>query len=135
MVAAGQPGSSNWTHAGGIVVRQSGGTREYLLVQARDAQRSWVFPKGHIEAGESPEQTAVREVREEAGIDARVQHLLGDIPAGEGVSAIFLMAAGRENLPRERDIKWLSFEQALAALSFEESRALLKRAQLAAPQR
>jgi 8-oxo-dGTP pyrophosphatase MutT (NUDIX family) len=117
-----------WTHAGGVVVRQQNGEPEYLLVRAREPAGAWVFPKGHIEAGESPEDAASREVREEAGVHARVERLLGEIPAGDGTSAIYLMTQTGGEQDRERDIAWLPFEEALQALSFEESRQLLKAA-------
>lgn len=60
------------THAGGIVCRGSGLEKRYLLVQAERDREAWVLPKGHIEAGETPAQTAVREVEEEAGVWAKV---------------------------------------------------------------
>lgn len=43
---------------------------EVLLL--RDRMGYWVFPKGHVDQGESFEQAAIREVREETGIQARV---------------------------------------------------------------
>lgn len=53
--------------AGGVVVRDG----EMLLI-ATGGGRRWQLPKGRIEPGESPEQAAVREVREETGITAKV---------------------------------------------------------------
>lgn len=44
------------------------GAGRVLLVRYRSG--AWAFPKGHLEAGETPEQTAVREVREETGVSA-----------------------------------------------------------------
>ena len=52
------------THAGGVVFRGAGDEVEFLVVQARDNPTQWVFPKGHIEAGETAAETARREVRE-----------------------------------------------------------------------
>jgi HD-GYP domain-containing protein (c-di-GMP phosphodiesterase class II)/8-oxo-dGTP pyrophosphatase MutT (NUDIX family) len=49
--------------AGGVVFSKSG---EVLLIQDRSGR--WTFPKGHIEAGESPEQAALREIQEETGV-------------------------------------------------------------------
>ena len=37
----------------------------------------WVFPKGHLESGERPEQAAIREVREETGLDVRIIRPIG----------------------------------------------------------
>ncbi len=52
--------------AGGVVFNPSG---DVLLIRHRTG--SWVFPKGHIEPGEVPLQTALREIEEEAGVEAR----------------------------------------------------------------
>ena len=61
--------------AGGIVVRGSGATAEVALISVGNPPR-WQLPKGLIDKGESPEVAALREVREEAGIDAEVVQLL-----------------------------------------------------------
>lgn len=53
--------------AGGVVLNPRG---EVLLVRYRGGV--WTFPKGHIEAGETLEQTAEREVLEETGVAAQV---------------------------------------------------------------
>lgn len=53
--------------AGGVVFNQAG---EVLLL--RDRMGYWVFPKGHVDQGESLEQAAIREVQEETGIQAQV---------------------------------------------------------------
>ena len=63
--------------AGSIVVRLDAREPQVLLVTARRNPRNWIFPKGHIEKGESPEAAALRETREEAGVSAS---LIG--PAG-----------------------------------------------------
>lgn len=54
--------------AGGVVYRQRGdGVFDVALI--RTPERRWQLPKGWIEAGETPEHAAIREVREEAGVD------------------------------------------------------------------
>jgi 8-oxo-dGTP pyrophosphatase MutT (NUDIX family) len=52
--------------SGGVVIRHHNGRVEYLLVE--DAYGRWALPKGKLEARESPEQAALREVREETGL-------------------------------------------------------------------
>jgi len=69
------------THAGGVVFRKQGKeeTIEYLLVQASKDRSQWVLPKGHIEPGEDPRETAVREVLEETGYWTRVRRWIADV--------------------------------------------------------
>ena len=52
---------------GAIIFRKVKGLVEYLLLFQKKSQ-TWSFPKGHMEAGETEQQTALREVREEAGL-------------------------------------------------------------------
>lgn len=54
------------TSAGAILFRDTRGDREYLLLKSRPGD--WEFPKGGVEGDEELQQTAIREVKEEAGI-------------------------------------------------------------------
>ena len=64
--------------AGGLVVRNMRG-RPYLATVLVKDGTVHALPKGHIEEGEKGAETAVREVREETGLDAEVVEKLGDI--------------------------------------------------------
>jgi 8-oxo-dGTP pyrophosphatase MutT (NUDIX family) len=100
-----------------------------LLIRARQPAGAWIFPKGHIETGESPERAALREVMEEAGVRARIVAPLGRLAADTGNIEMFLMRPeDADMLPAERERTWLEFDQALAALAFDESRQLLRSA-------
>ena len=64
--------------AGGLVVRNMRGRPYIAAVRVKDGT-VLALPKGHIEPGESGADTAVREVREETGIDSRLVEKLDDI--------------------------------------------------------
>lgn len=67
--------------AGGLVVDLAGDVPRGALIGRTDRQGRllWSLPKGHIEAGETAEQAAVREVREETGISGEIMGELGTI--------------------------------------------------------
>ncbi len=72
------------TSAGGLVVSGLDGPREFLRAALigrtdRRGRLLWSLPKGHIEKGETAEETAVREVSEETGIKGKVLAELGSI--------------------------------------------------------
>lgn len=58
------------TCCGAIVTHGAGSARELLLIQSRKG--FWTLPKGHAEAGESEQETALREIREETGLTVRL---------------------------------------------------------------
>jgi 8-oxo-dGTP pyrophosphatase MutT (NUDIX family) len=121
------------THAGGVVYRIVAGHPRFLLVTARRSPHAWVYPKGHIEDGETPEDTATREVEEESGVDATVVERIGDVRIhlrGEDQTIrYFLMQAIRSGSPREgRRRVWLPASDALQYLSFPETRTTLRKA-------
>ncbi len=64
--------------AGGLVLRRNGVDLEALLI-GRGMPRVWSLPKGHVEARETHEQAALREVREETGCWAEILIKLSDI--------------------------------------------------------
>src|SRR5690242_3912854 len=68
--------------AGGVVVRQLHGAWHIAVIYPRrekGAKTVLALPKGIVDGGEKPEQTAIREVKEEAGIDAELIAKLGDV--------------------------------------------------------
>ena len=59
--------------AGGCIFNQEG----KVLLQRRGDSQLWGFPGGAIEIGETPEMAAIREVKEETGLDVKVSELIG----------------------------------------------------------
>jgi ADP-ribose pyrophosphatase YjhB (NUDIX family) len=123
--------------AGGLVVRDDGDRLAVLLVRAKKDPGVWVFPKGHIEPGESAADAAVREVQEESGVVAELLGAIGspqEFQSGtEPVSVqYFLMRARSESASSERREKqWFPVDDALRALSFENARQLVRDARSA----
>jgi 8-oxo-dGTP pyrophosphatase MutT (NUDIX family) len=125
--------SARATHAGGVVYRMSGASPEVLLVTARRDHSVWVLPKGHIEPGETPEQTAVREVLEEAGVTAfiveflmTVRQVVFDTP--QRIEFFLMEWMAGEAATEGRRVAWLNPDEAIERISFAESRAVLSRA-------
>jgi 8-oxo-dGTP pyrophosphatase MutT (NUDIX family) len=124
------------THAGGVVCRVGGNDEEeFLLVQASRNRNDWVLPKGHIEPGEEPSLTAVREVHEETGHWARVEEwledslLIKDKPTPMVRWFVMRWDGEKEARPPEgRQHEWLVLKAALDRATYEETRKLLDQA-------
>ncbi|HEY6377929.1 MAG TPA: NUDIX domain-containing protein [Candidatus Dormibacteraeota bacterium] len=66
--------------AGGLVVRTAPSGREVLLIRVGSG---WSLPKGNLDAGETPEQTALREISEETGLPLDSLRILAELPPSE----------------------------------------------------
>ncbi len=118
--------------AGGIVFRHGEKGVEILLIQ--DAKDRWTIPKGHIEEGETAQQTAKREIGEEAGLkEVDVLGWLGKIHFRyRRIDKLVLMttqiylvrAKGDTNAIKKEEwmngIKWFRFHDALEAIEYED---------------
>jgi diadenosine hexaphosphate hydrolase (ATP-forming) len=114
------------THAGGVVARLDAGGPRYLLARARRDPTQWVFPKGHVEPGETREAAAVREVREEAGVRARIVEPLDRIVLPDGEVLLYLMRyEGDAEAAEGREVAWCEPDEAQRRLGFPESRRAL----------
>jgi 8-oxo-dGTP pyrophosphatase MutT (NUDIX family) len=121
------------THAGGIVYRHGANGPEFLLARARRDPGVWVIPKGHIETGESPEETAVREIAEETGVRAVVEAPIGrdefETPRGPVRALFFLMRyEGDVRALEDRETVWLPEPDAGARLGFPGAQRIVRRA-------
>ena len=132
--------------AGGVVVR---GSDVVVIVPTRrgtGGARVLGLPKGHVESGESPQQAALREVREEAGVWGELRGQLGSVTytyerAGTQIPKrveFFLIAYGGGD-PADHDheveeARWMPLAQAATALTYPGERDIVARAlsQLAA---
>jgi len=71
-------GRKKVTSCGGIVWRQIDGRTEILLIKQFAHKERWGIPKGHVDEGETLEECAVREIREEAGVHSKLESRLPD---------------------------------------------------------
>lgn len=116
--------------AGAIAIRGDAASVEVVLVTAKRNPGDWIFPKGHIEQGETAAEAATRELAEEAGI-------LGDVIQSVGVSTFtlggrevevtyFLVRVTGTTPPVDsRAVRWCSFDQARSLLTFADAGRLL----------
>jgi ADP-ribose pyrophosphatase YjhB (NUDIX family) len=122
------------SHAGGVVYREgTGGAFEVLLVRPSSGADEWVLPKGHVETGEATAATAVREVAEEAGVEASIVAPLGRLEqpsrSGPALVAWFLMRFERTVPPLEaRETRWFAVEEACERATLEPLREVLRAA-------
>jgi 8-oxo-dGTP pyrophosphatase MutT (NUDIX family) len=120
--------------SGAIVVRLDGKKPRVLLVTSKRNRRNWIFPKGHIEKGETAEAAALREAKEEAGVVGKLIGPAGVLEYGfMGVKArveYFLAELTREAGPPEdgRERAWCGLDEALERLSYKNTRKLLRKA-------
>ena len=119
--------------AGAIVVRRRQGVPHVLLITAKKNSDHWLFPKGHIDDGETREEAALREAEEEAGVRATVVSRVGIHTFNFGNETVrvhyFLATTDDKGRPEKgRQLAWFSYDDALEQLTFPDTRALLKEA-------
>ena len=129
--------------AGGLVIDSTG--TKGLLIGRRDLKDAskerllWSLPKGHIEAGETPEEAAIREVAEETGIQSEISRELGVIDfwfmAGgtrihKTVHHFLFREKGGELAPQVSevdDVGWFPLEEIISLLAYPDEKKLIAR--------
>jgi len=128
--------------AAGCVVYRYDGTGAPLLLLIHDQYGHWTLPKGHLEAGESEQTAAVREVLEETGLSgelgALVARIVYNVRSKRGMErlkqvAFFLLRAdSSEAHPQAEEgisaAEWFAPEVALARIGYPQVRDVLARA-------
>lgn len=119
--------------AGGVLFKD----KEVLLIQ--NPSGVWTFPKGNIERGEKPEDTAVREVLEETGVKGEILDYIGEIHYwyqlhGEKIfkRVKYYLMRYLEGEPKPswevKDAKFFPVEEAKNLLKYRGDREIFKRA-------
>jgi len=123
---------------GAVVFTRVGPEIRYVLAQSRAGH--YGFPKGHVEAGETEKETALREIFEEVGLrpvllDGFREVSEYEIPSlGVRKQVVFFLGSyeSQEILPQESELKravTVSFEEAMALLEHEDNKRILTSAE------
>lgn len=129
--------------AGGVAYRKLRGKIEIAIIKVAPENR-WQLPKGIVDKGESPEEAAVREVREETGIDAEIIDKIETIEywyfSGKGADRVryhkyvhfFLMkylSGNTEDHDHEvEEARWAKIDKAIEMLAFKSERDVVEKA-------
>lgn len=124
---------------GGIIFYKSKQNTKILLVKNNNG-RYWSFPKGHIEDGETEQQTAVREIKEETGLDVTLVEGFREIseycPFGKIRKRVvfFLARAFTDNVKiQEEEIDsfiWVDLQQARKLCTYDNDLRIIEKAEL-----
>jgi 8-oxo-dGTP pyrophosphatase MutT (NUDIX family) len=130
--------------AGGVLVRTIRGRPHVAAIRPQGKDDVWALTKGRIDPGESAADTAVREVREETGVEGKLVEKLGDVRYvyswdGERIFKVvsfFLLRAGRGRLGEIEEAmrievaeaRWLPLDEAPRLLSYGGEREMAAKA-------
>ena len=119
---------------GAVVFRKENNEIRYLLIRNRRSAH-WGFPKGHVEPGETDEETAIREVAEETGLSIRI------LPAfvkksdytiqGKIEKSVSIFLAETEETDYTLQVEeieecgWFEYEKAMSTLNYENDKTIL----------
>ncbi|MFA7323058.1 MAG: NUDIX hydrolase [Candidatus Nanopelagicales bacterium] len=127
------------TSAGGLVIDRTCVPPRAALIARHDRRGRliWSLPKGHVEAGETHEDAAVREVQEETGIEGTVLAPLGTIDfwfmaadrrVHKTVHHFLMTAHGGELSDADREVievAWVPLDEIAARLAYNDERKLM----------
>ncbi|MDQ3804061.1 MAG: NUDIX domain-containing protein [Acidobacteriota bacterium] len=136
-------GTREQVSAGGVVFRRRGAAVEVALISVGEASR-WQLPKGLVGRGETPERAALREVREETGLEAEIVAPLETVEywyfAKAGAARVrfhkfvhfFLMRFVAGDVAAHdaevNEARWVGVEEAAGMLAFKGERKVLGQA-------
>ncbi|HOK23613.1 MAG TPA: NUDIX domain-containing protein [Candidatus Hydrothermia bacterium] len=129
--------------AGGVVYKNTDNGRKYLMVAVKDGS-IWTLPKGIVEKGEKTEAAALREVREEGGVEGKIETFLDKVELwffqnedGEKVRhhkiVYYYLIEYVSGDPKGHDYevsdaRWFDENEVLNVANYEKDKMILKKA-------
>ena len=114
-----------------IEMTASSGSKKIILIERKNPPFGWALPGGFVDIGETIEQAAIREAREETSLDVRLKSLLGiySDPArderGHTVSAVYIAEASGEPVAQDDASDIGLFElDSMPALAFDHEQII-----------
>lgn len=122
---------------GAIVFYIKDNLEKILLIKHANSGH-WAFPKGHVETGETEIQTAIREIKEETGVDVEIDKSFRSIvtysPKKEVVKDVvyfFAIAKGYDThrqVSEVAEVQWVDMYEAQASVSYKNDKILVEKA-------
>ena len=112
--------------------------KEQILLIKHSNSGHWSFPKGHVEAGETEVETAVREIKEETGVDANIDTRFRTVvtysPKKDVIKDVVYFFATSDSYETEKqeeevsEVRWVDINKALSSVSYKNDKELVKKA-------
>ena len=112
----------------GVVIRKKENGQTFVLLLLHNDVDTWHFPKGHMEEGESPEEAAIRETKEETGCAVNLIKPLRQVHYFDSDNIevflnMFLAEITSGDITPEHDkceLHWVKLQEAAAKLTFND---------------
>jgi 8-oxo-dGTP pyrophosphatase MutT (NUDIX family) len=127
--------------SGGVIFRKSGNSIEVALIAVR-GRKAWCLPKGLIDKNEAPPETALREVREEAGLHGEIIEKIGHISywyfinedrvkVHKMVHFFLLKYIKGDTGDHDHEVdeaRWFQIDEAIETLSYRSEKQIMQKA-------